>query len=488
MNLDLFQEIMRDDYGQKMTMYDNSRVFTPEKIAKQMVDMLPDQVWDPKTKFLDPCCKTGVFLIEIYNKLDEALQKLPEYSDKSKRHNHILNNQIFGIALDDESLIYSRRNVAGDIFYENIQYLPQFMRYVKDKDYTNIKKLLKQEEVFKMDKFDVVIGNPPYQENNGGGNGSGGRQIYNLFMTSGIEFADYLCMIVKNNWMQSEALEKDKDKLIDFGIVKIINYPKIGDIFDNVSVSVNIVLCHKGYTGDTSLIEIVDNNVIAECKRNLHGDGVIVFSKNGNSIVEKVRSATKNSMQKYVVGRMPFGINTNGRLGQTGNSPYLLDSDDKSNEYSIGVLYLDGTYKYFRYAKRQDITKGTNMIDKYKLICGKLLHKNSSVITNIGILKPENVCQAQYSVLYYSEDLIKVNNACKYIKTIFVRYLTSIKVDNTSLANSSRFSLVPLQDFTSDSDIDWSKSVDEIDKQLYKKYNLTQEEIDYIEKTIKPMK
>lgn len=180
MNLDLFQEIMRDDYGQKMTMYDNSRVFTPEKIAKQMVDMLPDQVWDPKTKFLDPCCKTGVFLMEIYNKLDKALQKLPEYSDKSKRRNYILNNQIFGIALDDESLVYSRRNVAGDIFYENIQYLPQFMRYVKNKDYTNIKKLLKQEEVFKMDKFDVVIGNPPYQENTGGG---GTQNRLKLYMT-----------------------------------------------------------------------------------------------------------------------------------------------------------------------------------------------------------------------------------------------------------------------------------------------------------------
>lgn len=306
-------------------------------------------------------------------------------------------------------------------------------------------------------------------------------------MTAGTELGNYLCMIVKNNWMQSEALEKDKDKLIDFGIVKIINYPKIGDIFDNVSVSVNIVLCRKGYIGDTSLLEIVDNNVMAECKRNLRDDGVIVFSKNGNSIVEKVRSAAKNSIQKYVVGRMPFGINTNGRLGQTGNSPYLLDSDDKSDEYNVSVLYLDGTYKYFRYAKRQDITKGIEMIDKYKLICGKLLNKNSSVITNIGILKPESICQAQYSVLYCSDNLIDVSNACKYVKTTFVRYLASIKVDNTSIANQSRFSLVPLQDFTSNSDIDWSKSIEDIDKQLYRKYNLTQEEIDYIEKTIKPM-
>lgn len=168
MNLDLFQEIMQDDYGQKMTMYDNSRVFTPEKIAKQMVDMLPDQVWDPKTKFLDPCCKTGVFLIEIYNKLDEALQKLPDYSDKSKRRNHILNNQIFGIALDDESLVYSRRNVAGDIFYENIQYLDDIKSYFKKEKYSDLRSRI-QKEVFKVNKFDVVIGNPPYQENTGGG-------------------------------------------------------------------------------------------------------------------------------------------------------------------------------------------------------------------------------------------------------------------------------------------------------------------------------
>ena len=245
MNLDLFQEIMRDDYGQKMTMYDNSRVFTPEKIAKQMVDMLPDQVWDPKTKFLDPCCKTGVFLIEIYNKLDEALQKLPDYSDKSKRRNHILNNQIFGIALDDESLVYSRRNVAGDIFYENIQYLPQFMRFIKDKDYAGIKKLLKQEEVFKMDKFDVVIGNPPYQENNST-NGRQSKQIYDKFILAGIDMSSRIISFITNNtFLSNDSKQSLRDSMIRAGLCRIEDYPISGDVFPNVGVSVAIQLMDK---------------------------------------------------------------------------------------------------------------------------------------------------------------------------------------------------------------------------------------------------
>lgn len=307
-------------------------------------------------------------------------------------------------------------------------------------------------------------------------------------MTAGTELGNCLCMIVKNSWMQSEALEKDKDKLIDFGIARIINYPKVGDIFDNVSVSVSIVLCQKGYTGNTKLTEIVSDVITSECSSNLHDNKVIVFSKYGNSIVEKVRRNIETSTQKYVRGRMPFGINTNGRLGQTGDSPYLLDSDDKSNEYSIGVLYLDGTYKYFRYAKRSDIPKGVDIIDKYKVICGKLLNRNNKVISNICILGPGSVCQGQFGVLYYDNNILNVTNYIKYIKTRLVRYMLYIRVDGTSIANDSRFSLVPLQDFTSSSDIDWSKSIEDIDKQLYRKYNLTQEEIDYIEKTIKPMK
>lgn len=312
MNLDLFQEIMRDDYGQKMTMYDNSRVFTPEKIAKQMVDMLPDQVWDPKTKFLDPCCKTGVFLIEIYNKLDEALQKLPEYSDKSKRRNHILNNQIFGIALDDESLVYSRRNVADDIFYENIQYLPQFMRYIKDKNYAEIKKLLKQEEVFKMDKFDVVIGNPPYQENTGGGgrNSKGAVVIYNLFIEAALKMSDCTCFIVKNNWMKSEKLKGLRDELIDIGITDIINYPIYGEIFKDAKVQVCVVKTEKGYKGETHFIQIENNTVKFEYTKNLKELNFIPDSQMQISILNKVKAGL-NNVSKHVLGSSAFGIDTN---------------------------------------------------------------------------------------------------------------------------------------------------------------------------------
>ena len=307
-------------------------------------------------------------------------------------------------------------------------------------------------------------------------------------MTAGTETGNCLCMIVKNSWMQQEALEKDKDRLIDFGIVRIINYPKVGDIFDNVSVSVSIVLCQKGYTGNTELTEIVNDVITSECSSNLHDNKVIVFSKYGNSTVEKIRRNIENSTQKYVRGRMPFGINTNGRLGSDGDSPYLLDSEEKSDEYSVGVLYLDGAHKYFRYAKRSDIAKGVDIIDKYKVICGKLLNRNNKVISNICILGPGNVCQGQFGVLYYDNNILNVANYIKYIKTRLVRYMLYIRVDGTSIANDSRFSLVPLQDFTSNSDIDWSESIEDIDRQLYRKYNLTQEEIDYIEKTIKPMK
>lgn len=490
MNLDLFQEIMRDDYGQKMTMYDNSRVFTPEKTAKQMVDMLPDQVWDPKTKFLDPCCKTGVFLIEIYNKLDEALQKLPDYSDKSKRRNHILNNQIFGIALDDESLIYSRRNVAGDIFYENIQYLPQFMRFIKDKDYAGIKKLLKQEEVFKMDKFDVVIGNPPYQENNST-NGRQSKQLYDKFILAGIELTyKFLVYITNNTFFTNDSKKELRDVMIASGLSKLYNYPIQGDIFNEVGVSACIFLIDKSRNNGGGRFEykrIEHGSITNQYNTELLPGSIIAESKYEISICDKVKS--KLNMDSIVLGDKTFGIASSGRVGFNGKGNTVM----YDVHYTVGKVKLKNKFADVFdevYMDRQDVPKGKEYIDLYKVVCPLIVCKQSlSQLDKAFILEPGTICTQNWSVVGVFKDKQDAINLQKYLKTKIYKFITYVFVSN-AMTSIQRvlMSHVPLQDFTSNSDIDWSKSIEDIDKQLYRKYNLTQEEIDYIEKTIKPMK
>ena len=140
-------------------------VFTPTNIVKDMVDLLPDSIWNPESTFIDISCKTGAFLAEIYTRLDNELSKLDEYKDPVKRRSHILNNQLFGLALcNDESLFFSRRNVFGDPFSDNIDVInagnSSYIDLVKQKQYSIIETQLKGK--FGRMKFDVVVGNPPY--------------------------------------------------------------------------------------------------------------------------------------------------------------------------------------------------------------------------------------------------------------------------------------------------------------------------------------
>lgn len=146
---------------------DQSLTFTPVWVVNEMLDMLPDQVWNEHTTFLDISCKTGVFLVEIFKRLDEKLKVIPEFEDDKVRREYILNKQLYGLTLDDNlSLMMSRRNLTGNAFSGNIKYIRQFdKKQCNQKEYMNdaiINNRLKEE--FDKLEFDIVVGNPPYSK------------------------------------------------------------------------------------------------------------------------------------------------------------------------------------------------------------------------------------------------------------------------------------------------------------------------------------
>lgn len=170
--MDLFNDAMKqlnrsNGKVEQSTKYNNdqSLTFTPVWVVNEMLDMLPDQVWNKHTTFLDISCKTGVFLVEIFKRLDEKLKNIPEFEDDKVRREYILNKQLYGLTLDDNlSLMMSRRNLTGNAFSGNIKYIgtsnKSYIDIIKSRNEKILKDLVKEE--FGQMNFDVVVGNPPY--------------------------------------------------------------------------------------------------------------------------------------------------------------------------------------------------------------------------------------------------------------------------------------------------------------------------------------
>lgn len=142
----------------------DSQIYTPIPIAKDMVNILPEEVWNKDTTFLDPCCKSGVFLHEIYLKLMDTPAMIQDFPDKAERRKHILQNQLYGISPNGMCQLMSTRTVYGTIQGENniISFENNYLAVMQNTDKTFLYERLKKE--FNTMKFDVVIGNPPYNK------------------------------------------------------------------------------------------------------------------------------------------------------------------------------------------------------------------------------------------------------------------------------------------------------------------------------------
>ena len=157
----------------------------------------------------------------------------------------------------------------------------------------------------------------------------------------------------------------------------------------------------------------------------------------------------------------------------------------------ISLRYINGIGPY----DSKEITKNADKICKWKIITSHCTNEHAGqadksgrkkLLSTTEVLTPGQICTETYLVLNFLDSEYEAISNFKYVKTLFARFLLALSTAAQSLSKSN-FRFVPLQDFTENSDIDWSDSIEGIDRQLYKKYGLTKEEIDFIESMIKPM-
>ena len=459
----------------------NTRVFTPQKIVKEMLDALPPEVWNSKTTFLDPAVKSGVYLVEIYNRLMETPELIKDFPDEQDRAIHIYKNQLFGIAIDNFCCLMTQRNLYGHIGGEsNIRLIDGYMDLVKNKDSRFYTEAVKKE--FNNMKFDVIIGNPPYQEMTGGGrNENGATPVYDKFISKAQKISDrYISMIIPAKWFTGgRGLNAFREEMLTCNkITYMVDYPNSTDVFEDIDLAGGVCyfLMDVKHNGDCNFTSIINGSKNTK-RRKLLEDGCDIFIRSNEAveIYKKVSMKTKLKFDSLMHVAGAFKIDS-----------YV---DSYVNPHNENMVYMYD-YSNAGYINRNEVCENTELLSKYKVFISKAYGERGNgpfFITGKPFLgEPNTCCSISYLTIggYASKNICE--NIINYIKTRFFRFLVGIK-KNTQNGNLGVYELVPLQDFTNQSDIDWSQSISDIDKQLYKKYNLTDEEIDYIEKTIKPM-
>ncbi len=334
-------------------------------------------------------------------------------------------------------------------------------------------------------KFDYIIGNPPYQEDTNGA-GRQARPIYNLFFEQARDLKPKgISLITPSRWFSGGmGLNKFREEMMNDRSLKVIyDYTNAKDVFPSNSVSggVNFFVWKSDYNGDCRFINTT-NGVKTELVRPLNEFAVLVRYNQAVEIIHKVKRFTENYLTDITSGLMPFGLSTNYR--------------GKSERGSADELTLHAT-NGCTYIATNEIDKGTEYLDKYKVLISKTGAEHAGepskdgkfrvIPSSLKVIGPNEVCTHSYFLIGPTTNKKEAENTYRYLKTQFVRFLMLMAMSGFGLSKNTVI-FVPLQDFTNDSDIDWSQSIHDIDQQLYKKYGLTAEEVDFIEKNVKEMK
>lgn len=506
----LFNMVYNPDVLTCLANLSNDEVFTPPEVANQMLDLLPQELFrNPDTKFLDPACKSGVFLREIAKRLLDGLEK--QIPDLQERVDHIFHHQLYGIAITELTSLLSRRSVycskyansrysvtvfddpAGNIRFKRTQHTWQDGKCAfcgaSQSEYDRSSDLethayefihwVKPEEIFGM-KFDVIIGNPPYQLSDGGAQASA-KPIYHLFIEQAKKLKpNFLTMIVPARWYAGgKGLDVFRESMLNDKHIKMLHdFPNTDDCFPGVNIrgGVCYFLWDKTYDNSEALVDVVthDGKKTSTMARSLKYRDLDIFLRYGQSltILEKVMIACGNNvMSNYVSARKPFGLSTD--FAKT-------DAFHDSISGMIRPVPCYGKNKVLGYVEYDQIPMHQSWIGKWKVFTSRANNigtelNDDNLNTFIG---KEEICTETYIVIGADVNLSKTEarNICLYLSTKFARFLHSLaKSSQDATAKTYRF--IPMQDFSRV----WT------DAELYSMYGLAQEEIDFIEATIKPM-
>jgi len=484
----------------------NDEVFTPPQVVNRMLDMLPAELFRSKdTKFLDPVSKSGVFLREIAKRLMIGLES--QIPDIHERADHIFTKQLFGIAITELTALTSRRSVycskrangqysicrkfhdeEGNLRFRAIEhkFIDGKCKYCGASESvfgkTKRKELEshayefihtdKPEKIFGNMKFDVIIGNPPYQMEDGGGRDSSAISLYHLFILQAKKLNPrYLSMIIPARWYSGgKGLDDFRDEMLNDNRLRILHdFPETKDCFPGLNIrgGVCYFLWERENRGDCKVINHIKDELVVDCRPLLEKNcSVFIRYNQAISILRKVQAYKEDTFGEIVSSRKPFGLASNFDRFQIKKTPM----------FNI-KLYRFGDCGYVNI---EQIEKLKEIVDSYKVLVSKASPGGDeyphSIVSQPIIAEPQSACTETYLVIRTCDSLDEARNVVSYIKTQFFRFMMSL-VKNTQNISKGSYTFVPLQDFSHP----WT------DEMLYKKYGLTDDEMAFIESMIRPM-
>lgn len=483
----------------------NDEVPTPPKVARSMLDTLPDHVWrEPNYRWLDPCCKSGVILREAAVRLLEGLSDWEP--DFEKRRDHIFRNMLYGTSITTMTGMISRRSLycARDASGEfsvvkfnnpngNLPFIPTQHQFLRGRcavcgspesleregrenyAYSFIHGSYPTEETQDM-KFDVIAGNPPYQVGTDG-YGATASTIYQLFVEKAIAMEPrYVVMIIQSRWFAGgKGLNEFRDKMIhDRRIAAMVDNPKIFDCFPGVKIrgGVSYFLWDREHDGDCEFTTKVDGKIVSVATRDLRGgEGVLVRDNRAVPIIEKVKGKTAESAESQCTVTKPFGLTMRSNYKGSVPEPF---------EGAIPLIYNNR----IGYSRPDQIQRNHQWIDKWKVLLPRASSGDTPVddqgrIVDVVLgepiaLAPGSACTQTYFIVGMFGSRKETENYAHYVATKFVRFLV-LQRKMTQDVTADCFRFVPMLDMKKR----WT------DAEIYKHFGLAKDEIDYIESTIK---